>query len=66
MQRTLRFQCLEQRTLLAATAWIGASGDWDQAADWSNGLPTATSEVTINPPAAATVTIKPGQDFSVN
>ncbi len=59
--RRLLCEVLESRTLLSVTAWIGGSGDWNQASHWSNGVPTATSGVTISPTAAATITIQPGE-----
>ncbi len=45
---------------LSTTTWIGGSGNWSQASDWSNGVPTATSAATISPTAAATITIPAG------
>ncbi len=61
MFHILRFERLESRQMLSATSWIGGSGNWSQASNWSNGVPTATSAVTISPTAAATITIQPGE-----
>ena len=33
----LRFEALEDRTLLATVHWVGTDGDWDDPADWSTG-----------------------------
>ncbi len=60
------FELLEQRQMLSSTAWIGASGNWNQASNWNNGIPTATSDVTISPAAAQTITIQPGEADTVN
>ena len=61
MQRRLIVQRLEGREMLSATAWLGGSGLWSQAANWSNGVPTASVAATVNPPSAATITIQPGE-----
>ena len=66
MRRRLRFERLEDRNLLTADSWIGGSGAWNQAANWSDGLPTAASDVTINTPSAATITIQPREVDAVN
>lgn len=53
---------LESRVLLSAATltadnWINAAGgDWDTAANWSAGVPTATSQVTINLTGTETIT----------
>ncbi len=55
-RRTLAcaLESLEQRTML--TTWIGGSGDWSDAADWSTGaVPGSTDQVTI--PAGSNVSI---------
>jgi hypothetical protein len=45
----LRVEALEDRALLSAITWIGSSGDWDTASNWSTGsVPTAANNVTIN------------------
>ncbi|HEV3343584.1 MAG TPA: hypothetical protein VG125_24645, partial [Pirellulales bacterium] len=42
------FERLEPLTLLSGDNWIGgASGSWTDAANWSAGVPTATSDVSI-------------------
>jgi alpha-L-arabinofuranosidase len=66
MRRKLRLEQLESRCLLSATSWIGTSGYWDQASNWSNGLPIASSTVTISPTSAATISLKAGEKFSVS
>lgn len=48
---------LERREFLAADSWIGGSGNWDTAANWSSGqVPGIGDDVTINQ-AGATVTV---------
>ena len=37
--------------------WIGGSGNWGSASDWSLGVPTSTIAAVIDPEFAATVTI---------
>ncbi|MGI4976953.1 MAG: hypothetical protein ACRYG6_08430 [Janthinobacterium lividum] len=63
---------------MVVTTWIGGSGDWNTAADWSNGVPTAaddavfahsvsgygTDTVTGNGPAASLSILAPGGDQS--
>ncbi len=66
MRRRLRFERLESRRLLAADSWIGGSGNWNQAANWSSGLPNSSSDVTIDTAAAATITIQPGEADTVH
>ena len=61
MFHILRFERLELRQMLSSTTWIAGSGNWSQASNWSNGVPTATSVVTITPTAPATITIQPGE-----
>jgi alpha-L-arabinofuranosidase len=65
MFRILKFERLEERHMLSATAWIGSNGNWNQASHWSNGVPTAASDVTISPAAAATITIQAGEADTV-
>src|SRR5580704_15868630 len=60
-RRTCAFELLEDRRLLAADNWIGtASGNWNTAADWSAGVPTSTSAVTINTANTQTISITSG------
>jgi autotransporter-associated beta strand protein len=66
MCRRLRFERLEDRHFLTADIWIGGNGNWNQSANWSNGLPTGTSDVTINTASAATIAIQPGEADSAN
>lgn len=61
--RRLVSESLERRQLLAAISWDGGGGNllWTNADNWStNTLPTATDDVTINVPAAITVTLSSG------
>ncbi len=52
---------LEARIAPAANAWIGvASGNWNTASNWSDGVPTADDVVTINPAGTLTITIDAG------
>ena len=46
--------------------WAGGSGNWSQPSNWSNGVPTATSDVTINTASAATITIQAGEADTVH
>lgn len=59
MFRKLNLERLEPRTMLSADAWTGVNGNWNQASDWSAGVPTASSSVTINS-SSATITIPSG------
>ncbi len=34
--------------LANSTTWIGSSGDWFSAANWNNGVPTASTDASIN------------------
>ncbi len=44
-----RFEPLEELTLPSTVTWIGGSGDWDTAANWSTGLvPGGGDDVVIN------------------
>ncbi len=61
MRRTARFERLEPRDLLTSTSWLGGSGLWDQTTNWTNGVPTASVDATINLASAATITIQPGE-----
>jgi alpha-L-arabinofuranosidase len=55
--RSLRFERLEARLLLSADTWTGGSGSWTTASDWSAGVPTSASQVTIGTTSSATITI---------
>ncbi len=64
-----RVEGLELRRLLSAVNWIGgATGDWDTAANWSNGttnaVPTSADDVTI--PSNVSITHTTGATDSVN
>jgi autotransporter-associated beta strand protein len=61
MRRMARFERLERRDMLTSTSWLGGSGLWDQAANWSNGVPSSTVDANISPASAATITIQPGE-----
>ena len=60
------FEPLEERRMLTAVSWIGgATGYWDQAANWStHTLPGSGDDVSI--PAGATVTIQSGDSISID
>jgi fibronectin-binding autotransporter adhesin len=56
-------QALEPRDLFAAVSWDGGGGNfgWTTPDNWSNNaLPTSADDVTIDIPAAITVTISSG------
>ena len=52
--------------MLSSTSWIGGSGLWSQAANWSNGVPTSSVDAVISPTSAATITIQPGETDAAN
>ena len=39
------------------TSWAGGDGDWATAANWTNGVPTATTDACIDAGATDTVTV---------
>lgn len=43
-----------------ATTWIGGSGSIGDSANWSNGTPTGTCDVTITPAGSPTITMTGG------
>ncbi len=54
-------EALEARIAPAANVWIGAaSGSWSDPANWSDGVPTADDDVTIDPAGTLTITIPSG------
>lgn len=60
-RRRFPAEALEARIAPAANAWIGvASGDWTDPANWSDGVPTADDDVTIDPTGVLTITIGSG------
>ncbi len=59
------FERLEPRQMLSATAWQGASGDWNDPTHWTSGVPTTSSDVTIAI-SGATVTIPAGEADTVH
>lgn len=62
-----RAEALEKRVLLSADAWTNvAGGDWDTAANWSAGVPIASSDVTINLIGTETITHATSGNDSVN
>src|SRR5208282_5521662 len=65
MLRLLKIEWLEARQMLSSTTWQIGSGNWALASNWSNGVPTATTDAIINPTTAATITIQPGESDSV-
>jgi fibronectin-binding autotransporter adhesin len=53
-------QPLESRRLLAAVAWTGGAGNWNDPTQWSAGaVPGSGDDVTV--PAGATVTVSDGE-----
>ena len=59
LARRLRFELLEDRWMLAADMWTASgSGFWDVAGNWSAGVPTSSSAVTISTAGAAIITIR--------
>ena len=45
----LQLEQLEDRTLLAPVSWLGGSGDWNNGANWSNGVgPGPDDDTTID------------------
>ena len=66
-RRPLRFEVLEERWLPTAVSWIGGSGNWDVASNWSDhAVPNSSSSVTINTTGSATITIKAGDVESIH
>ena len=61
-RRRLHLETFESRALLAAVSWIGGSGDWTDAANWSTGsVPGLDDYVVIdNPDAGLVITIPSG------
>ena len=58
---------LEARIAPAANNWIGgASGNWNTAGNWSDGVPTADDVVTINPAGTLTITIDAGAQVAAS
>jgi hypothetical protein len=50
-------EACEGRTLLSAVSWVGGSGDWDTASNWSTGaVPGPGDDVTINVISPITIT----------
>jgi hypothetical protein len=48
-----------------ADSWVpNADGDWDTASNWSNGLPTSNTAVTINTKDTHSITHSTGNDFA--
>ncbi len=66
MRRMARFERLEPRNMLTSTSWLGGSGLWDQASNWTNGVPNSAVDASINPAAAATITIPPGETVAAH
>lgn len=59
--RRLNLDSLEQRIEPAPVNWVGGSGDWTVAANWStNVVPGPGDEVVINTGGSATITIASG------
>ena len=66
MRRRLRFEQLEDRAMLAVDTWIGGSGNWSLASNWSGGVPTSATDAVIDTATAATITIATGQADTVH
>jgi RHS repeat-associated protein/uncharacterized repeat protein (TIGR01451 family) len=49
-RRRLRVERLEERIVMSTDTWTGLAGDgnWATAGNWSNGVPTSSSDVVIN------------------
>ena len=43
----LKFKLIETKSLPVSTTWLGINSDWFSSANWTNGLPNATSNVVI-------------------
>jgi hypothetical protein len=51
---------------MSTTIWNGATGDWSDTVDWSNGVPNSpTSNARITRGGTYTVTIGTNESFSV-
>ncbi len=51
---------------MSISRWNGATGDWSNAADWSNGVPNSpNANAQITAAGAYTVTISGGEQFTV-
>jgi hypothetical protein len=50
---------------MTATNWIGASGNWGDAANWSAGVPDGTSVATLGDTGAYSASIDTGDSFSI-
>ncbi len=51
-------EALEQRFLLSTVSWVGGSGSWNTASNWSSGaIPTSANVVVINQPGNIQVTL---------
>ncbi len=64
----LLLERLEEREMPSAVSWIGgASGYWDNPANWSgNAVPTPAAQVSINTATQATITVQGGDAESIN
>ncbi len=56
----LRFEALEDRTLLATVHWVGTDGDWDDPADWSTGSVPGSGDDVVLDSGPYTVTLDQG------
>ena len=50
---------------MTATNWIGGSGEWGDAANWSAGVPDGTSVATLGDTGAYSASIDAGDSFSI-
>ncbi|MGL6073361.1 MAG: FG-GAP-like repeat-containing protein, partial [Fimbriiglobus sp.] len=53
----LNIEHLEDRVVPTLTSWLGATGDWDTASQWSAGVPTAADDAEIVTPGSYGVTL---------
>jgi hypothetical protein len=61
LRQRFTIEPLEARIAPAANIWIGGtSGNWGDALNWSDGVPTADDDVTIDPVGVLTITIQTG------
>jgi YD repeat-containing protein len=65
--RRLRFEQLEDRTVPATVTWTASgSGNWDVGSNWSTGVvPGSGDTAVINTTGAATITLKNGDNYSI-
>ena len=52
--------------MATTTSWKGGNGNWQTAAKWTAGAPTANSFAVINAPGTYTINIGTGQEYHVS